>query len=218
MAWVVAASLGLTLFWPWIWRGSRFLVPILPLMLIYWWSGWMPWKNPVMRAAGRPGKKPPSTGPVGGAVSAGHWIRAAVLAVILLLGVRNLILYAEETGRHPPEWEHYFTALEWIRDNTPRDAVVIDRKPGFAEFVARREASSFPREEDPARMLAFFIQRGADFVVLPSLPIDDIPRFLVPAVAQSRPHFEVVFSLPEPEVYVLQFYPDGGRGEPGVIP
>ncbi len=218
MAWVVAASLGLTLLWPWIWRGSRFLVPVLPLMLVYWWSGWRPWKTPVKHPAARRVRKQPATGPVGEAARVGGWIRAAVLAVILLLGMRNLILYAEETRRHPPEWDHYFIALEWIRDNTPRDAVVIDRKPGFVELVARREASSFPREEDPARMLEFFTQRGADYVVLPSLPIDDIPRFLVPAVAESRPHFEVVFDLPEPEVYVLQFYPDGGRGEPGVIP
>lgn len=216
MAWVAATGLGLTLLWPWIWRGSRFLVPVLPPIFILWWSGWGAWTSRATDPVSHQGKTAPVRGSRSTPGSPWRWIRPAIIAVILLLGVRNLILYADETRRHPQEWEHYFTALEWIRDNTPPGAVVIDRKPGFVELVARREALNFPREEDPARMLAFLRQRGAHYVVIPSLPFDDIARFLVPAVGQSRPFFDVVFSLPAPEVYVLRFFPEGGRGEPGL--
>jgi hypothetical protein len=59
-------------------------------------------------------------------------------------------------------------------------------------------------------MLEFFRGQGATHVLLPSLPYDDIGRYLKPALDQRREYFQVVYRLSNPDTYVLQFYPEDG--------
>jgi 4-amino-4-deoxy-L-arabinose transferase-like glycosyltransferase len=191
---VTLTSLLLLCVWPAIWAaGTRFLVPIVPLLLLIWWGGW---------------RLPEEIG------LRGRWgrVRAVVLVLLLLLAVRNLVFYVQETRAYPPEWGNYFSSLEWIRENTPKDAVIIDRKPGFAEYTAQRKALNFPREKDPALMIESFRQSGVTHVVLPSLPYDDIRRFLEPAVLKERSYFRLVHQTSPPITLVLEFHPEGGAG------
>jgi len=134
--------------------------------------------------------------------------------VLAFLAVRNLVFYKQETAAYPPEWRKYFQVLEWIGANTPPEAVVVDRKPGFVEFVAGRRAVSFPREKDPDRMLDSFRRHGATHVVLSSLPYDDIGRYLDPAIEQRLAYFTPLFALKDPTTYVLAFHPQPLRPEP----
>jgi 4-amino-4-deoxy-L-arabinose transferase-like glycosyltransferase len=191
---VVLASLLLLCVWPAIWAGSRFLVPITPLLLLVWWGGW---------------RLPEEIG------LRGRWdrVRTVVLALLLILAVRNLVFYTQETRTYPPEWGNYFASLAWIRDHTPKDAVIIDRKPGFAEFVAGRKALGFPREADPSRMIESFRRSGATHVVLAALPYDDIERYLRPVVERRQRMFRVVYQTPTPVTYVLEFRPEA-EGDP----
>lgn len=195
--WCLLMILLVCLLWPLIWAGSRFLIPVVPLLLIFWWTGWN-----AFAATGAGRRKEPSR--------SWNWLRAALLALVLALGARNLVFYSRETREYPPEWDHYFTALRWIRDHTPAGSVVVDRKPGFVEFVAERKGVSFPREKDPDRMLQGFREDGVTHVVLSSLPYDDIGRYLQPAVNQRRDHFAVLYRVSDPDTYVLGFHPEGG--------
>lgn len=189
---VVLTSLLLLCLWPAIWAGTRFLVPITPLLLLVWWSGWR-WPEEI-------GLR-------------GRWdrVRTGLLVLLLLLGVRNLVFYAQETQAYPPEWENYFASLAWVRENTPASAVIIDRKPGFAEFTAGRRARNFPREADPSRMIESFRRSGATHVVLAALPYDDIERYLRPAIDQRQASFRLVHQTSPPPTYVFEFLPEVGE-------
>ena len=194
MVCVVLASLLLLCLWPAIWAGSRFLVPITPLLLLAWWSGW---------------RLPEEIG------LRGRWdrVRTVLLVLLLFLGVRNLVFYTQETRDYPPEWENYFSSLAWIRENTPKEAVIIDRKPGFVEFAAERKAQTFPRETDPSRMIESFRRSGATHVVLAAIPYDDIGRYLRPAIEKRHSSFRLVHQTSAPFTYVFEFHPEGG-GDP----
>ena len=175
--------------WPQIWASSRFLMPIMPLLLLVWWRGWQSPEELGMRW---------------------HWgkVRAVILVLLFVLSVRNLAMYAQETRSYRPDWNNYFAALEWVRENTPKDAVLIGRKPGFAEFTAQRKALTFPREEDPSRMIEYFRSAGVTHVVAASLPYDDISRFLLPTILKRRSLFHMVYETPSPPSYVLEFHPE----------
>jgi 4-amino-4-deoxy-L-arabinose transferase-like glycosyltransferase len=189
---VLLLTFLLCLVWPLIWTGSRFLVPVVPLLLLFWWMGWSLRSGPIWT-----------------------WARRVVLVVLLLLSVRNLVFYKLETEEYPPVWANYFAALDWIGKNTPQGSVVIDRKPGFVEYVAERKGVGFPREKDPDRMLRFFHAQGADYVVLSALPYDDIGRYLRPAVERRLSSFAPVFQSGSPFTYVLRFQPGGeARNDP----
>lgn len=204
----VAAAVLMTLvmmcLWPLIWTGSRYLIPVVPLLLLLWWQGW----TAPLSAGARPAPWSRGLRPLG------LWFRRGLLGVLVLLALRNLVFYREETSAYPPVWDHYFQALNWIRENTPADAVVMDRKPAFVRYVAERKSVNFPREKDPDRMLAAFREYGATHVVLPAIPYDDIGRYLRPVVEQRRAYFDLLWRLPEPNTYVLGFRPKGDAVPP----
>ena len=187
-AFLLGASLLLLLVWPAVWISSRFLVPLVPFLVLFWWEGWA-WPTD--------GKAPRL------------WprVRAVVLALLVLLSARNLVFYAQESRAYPPEWMHYFDLLHAARDRLPREAVIVDRKPGFVTFVTERRAQMFPREGDPERMWTALRRAGATHVVLPPLPYDDINRYLRPALEGGREHYRLVHATPEPAAYLLEIEP-----------
>lgn len=194
VAWGVIASILLVLIWPPIWAANRFLIPLAPFLFWLFWEGL---RLPIVRP------------------SVTKAVRVVVLGVLVAHGMLALRNYEVESSAYDPVWGNYFATIGWIAKNAPADAHIIDRKPGFVEFLSGRSAAMFPREPDPDRMVEFLRTSGADYVLLNRLPYDDIGRFLVPVVNQRREHFEVVFQIQDPErnpalngdAYVLRFLP-----------
>lgn len=193
-AFVLATMLLLNLLWPPIWSATRFLVPLAPFAFLLFWMG-VVWLLQRWRV-----------------------VSAALLVILALVSVKNVFGYVDETRRYPPEWEHYFAALGWLKEHAPKDVRVIDRKPNFVEFVAERSASSFPRESDIDRMLDSFVERKGDYVVLPNLPYDDISRYLAPAVLARKPYFVLKFKSEDPEAYVLEFRSEAWQAHRDSLP
>lgn len=197
--------------WPPIWASTRFLVPMVPLLYLLWYAG-------IEAGTEALARRHPSA----------RTILSVLLVLWTILGVKNLALYAVETREYPAEWKNYFAALEWSRDHLPADAVVIDRKPNFVEFVAGRESRMFPRQADPDLMLDAFMERGATHVILASLPYDDIFRYLEPTLKARSTEFEPVQVWNAPPTYVLRFRGESWRaarnrdrgtgGQPAEVP
>lgn len=181
----------LTLLWPNLWTGLRFLVPVLPLFALVLFRGLL-W---------------------GLGVGESRFPRRSLAAAVLLgvwivLGVKNQAVMAQEVRRYPPAWDHYFKAAEWIRDHAAPDAVVVDRKPAMMTFVSGRRAMTFPREEDPSRMVGWMAAEQVDYVVVPAIPYDDIVRYLIPTVQAHQDQFYPVYELEEPYTVILRFRPN----------
>jgi hypothetical protein len=193
-AWGVIVSILLVLIWPPVWAANRFLIPLAPILFWILWEGL---RIDIGRTA---------------IWSRGRAVVSAAFVAHGLLVLRN---YEAETREYDPVWKNYFATIDWIAENTPPDAHVIDRKPGFVEFSSGRSSETFPREPDLDRMIDFFRTSEADYVLLNRLPYDDIGRYLVPVVNQRREHFEVVFQINDPEpdprfngdAFVLKFLP-----------
>jgi hypothetical protein len=128
-----------------------------------------------------------------------------LLALWVGLGVRNQVTLAHEVRSYPPNWAAYFRAAEWIRVHTPPDVLIVDRKASMLAYATGRRAINFPREEDPSRMIGWMKDEGVDLVVVPSLPYDDIMRYLQPAILAEQYHFAPAFEIEDPYTIVLRF-------------
>jgi hypothetical protein len=210
---LTAAVWGLTLvvllLWPPIWAGVRFLVPILPLTTLFLLVG----LGEPLRLAPRTGRGRPA-----------ELATAVALVLLLALGARNLHRYDVEKRAYPPPWSVYFEAVEWAGRHLPQHSLVIDRKPGLFTFVSGLPSVSFPREADPDRMIGYFRDRGARYVHAATIPYDDIPRFLYPAIMRRPTYFEPVWGTMAPDSswsLILEFRPAGdarGLTLPGPVP
>lgn len=188
----IVLYLIINLLWPSLWTGLRFLVPVLPIMALLLFRG-------LLWGLGVTGRRFPRRS-TAAAVLVGVWV---------LLGVKNQVSLAQGVRSYPPAWEAYFEAAEWIRGHTPGDALIVDRKPTMLTYVTGRRAVNFPREEDPARMIAWMAEQRVDYVVVSAIPYDDIVRYLIPAVQAEQGHFYPLFERDEPYTVVLQFNPAG---------
>jgi 4-amino-4-deoxy-L-arabinose transferase-like glycosyltransferase len=208
----VGVSLATAVGWPQIWASVRFILPLLPLLCLFFVVGMWHLKRVVEQAwqARRWRDRR--------AAAASVWVPTIILTLVLAgmfgLGVRNLFHYHAETRQYPCPWELYFRAAEWSGANLPPGSLVLDRKPGMFGLVSGLPATSFPREKDPEKMLDFLRVKGVRYVHASVIPYDDMREFLYPFLARRDSYFDITWTSSHPagtSVALLEFYPDGGR-------
>jgi len=205
---------GLIAVWPEVWTDRRFLLPVLPLLLLYATGA-------VDRAAERwelPGR---------GALAAAA---AGLLALPALHSagtraperVRCLQRYASGSPCVPAPWASFLDAARWSRDNLPPEAIVVNRKPRIFFWISGHPGRVYRYTGEPELLIRDLEEAGADFVAVDQLS-PTTPRYLVPAIEANPRRFEVVYQEGRPPTYLLRFRPespvalggpDSGGGSP----
>jgi hypothetical protein len=170
---------GLILLWPEVWSGERFLLPLIPPILLY--------AGHAVRYAALPLGK------------LGAPILVPVCALILALpAVPGWLMVGEQAAEcrrlagegdvfrcHGPAVQEFRDASAWIGLNLPEDAVVLNRKPSIHHLLGGRPGRIFPFTHDPDRLLAEADRLGARFLLLDY--IDGISPYYLPVVIQAQP-------------------------------
>lgn len=203
----VLLYVGLICLWPTVWTDRRFLLPVLPLLVMYAVGA-------VAAAARRlagAGKKGTSGKAPGYAVAGA----AALLLAPALLAVadrapervRCLAAYRSDSPCVPAPWQSFYDAAEWARDNTPEEAVVANRKPRIFFWISRRPGDVYRFSGEPELVVESLERMGATHVALDRISGTTV-RYLVPAVEAYRDRFTVVYQGGTPPSWILQY-----RGE-----
>lgn len=190
---------GLIAVWPEVWTDRRFLLPVLPLLLLYA-------AGAVERAGKRwdlPGRR----------ALAG--VTAAVLAVPALHSagtraperLRCLQAYRAGSPCVPGPWKSFLDAARWSRDELPPDSVVVNRKPRIFYWISGHRGRVYRFTSEPELLLEDLQRAGADYVVVDQIS-GTTARYLVPAVRAHPDRFGLVHEEGTPPTYVLRFRSD----------
>lgn len=188
-AWWLPLYLGLVLVWPGEWSGERFLLPVLPVLLVY--------AGEAVAAAGRRS----------GRTILAPAAAAAALALCLGAGMPRV---ANEVGRmgecraaagplEPfpcmrPEVADYLGLARAFRGRLPAGSAVIARKPTLWWAESGYPARVYPYAADPDSLLSAAREAGARYLVIDQF--DNVSSIhLVPAVTQRPQAFCVMHSL-----------------------
>jgi hypothetical protein len=198
------------LFWPDIWMSTRFMSPLIPILLLLMVTG--------LAKAGRlllalfKIKK-------GGGIS----VAIAIVTVSVFvypngsLALSNAADMAKTKSYNAtnstPALVEYLDAIYWVRDNTPGNAFVCTRKPEiFYLYSGGRKSISFPNYATPEEIMSYLTDREIDYII-----IDRWFRHahvtLIPAAQKYPNRFRVIWQTPKPEkdaalTYVLEFIHD----------
>lgn len=176
----------------------RYLVPLLPLFLMY-----------SMDAATWLGER--ATRP------AARWLAPASVAGILVI----LALWSHTTripanlamithyalGNRYAGWRpavvNFFAAAAWVEQNTFEDAVVTVRKPRLFNAVTDRRVRIYPFSTDTDSVLQ--VVRDTDYVIIDAL-FTSTDDYLVPALnlEANSDEFPTVYQTDAPVTYVLR--------------
>jgi len=166
---------GLILVWPEIWGGDRFVLPLLPLVLLY--------------AAMAIGALPRVlTAPVGGIAAAlllvpalGEWLDASGDASACAAVVEAEGPY----GCYGPRVTEFVDAAVWMGAALPEGSAVMSRKPRIFYVMSGIPSRTFPFDPDPDVQLAEADLVGARYVLFDRWQAQ-AGQYLAPAIA-ARP-------------------------------
>lgn len=209
--------------WPSLWLDRRFLVPVVPLLLLYLLVGSGTVSRVLAQLRDRLAKKGArertsvwgtSVRPLRGPALVGALAVAVALALPsgARLGARApdrvecMRQYRAGTPCQPPAFRSFFEAAAWASGNTPEDAVFISAKPRLFYLKSGRRSRIYRYSDEPDRVLRDIEAGEADFVV-----VDDLPgiggtteRYLCPAVEAYPERFTLVYEGGEPPTSILR--------------
>jgi hypothetical protein len=137
----------LLLLFVWPWNAGRFLLPIYPLLLHYLMEScvWLSHRLGEMLRR------------VPGAWTSPARARGIAVALLALAALPQLWLSAQAAAanaqylarnappaEHTPDWQGFFAACRWLKENTPPGSVVMSRKPTIATIYSGRPSVQIP--------------------------------------------------------------------------
>ncbi|MEX2295291.1 MAG: hypothetical protein WD804_03135 [Gemmatimonadota bacterium] len=170
---------GLILFWPEVWSGDRFLLPLIPILLLY--------AGEAVRYAALPLGK-----------TLGTAVLAAGILLLALPAVPGWLRIADAAGDcrrmaslgdvfecHAPSFREFRSAAAWSGANLPGFAVVLNRKPSMFHLLGGKPGRIFPFTGEPGPFLDEADRLGAAYVLFDHL--DGISALYLSAVIRARP-------------------------------
>lgn len=194
--------LGLLRVWPAEWAGERFILPVLPLLLLY--TG-----EAVAAGASR----------VGAAPAAG--VAATALVLLMALPAQKLALSAGSYCRAEfrrgvpfpcvlPVWQDFFDLAGQARGKLPEGSVVLSRKPTLFWAFSGYPSRTYPFSAEPDSLLRTARQAGAEYVLVDH--IDNVAAmYLAPVLIRRSRGFCVVQSKGADRPTLMGILPDAER-------
>lgn len=193
--WFVLAFMGMALIWPEVSSDIRFMLPLLPFLLLYMVQAYQYLISILFKRNG-----------LGPAVAVLLVLSAANVSADWnkikgnLSVLKNYSL--DKYSGYDPAWRSFFTAAEWIKTSTPENSIVVSRKPSLFYLSAQRKAFCYPFtvNRDSVRKE---IDR-ADYVMVE--PVSGTgQRYLIPAIQPLLDKkYKIIYAQGDPPTYVLQ--------------
>ena len=172
----------------------RYLVPLLPLVLVY-----MSDAAAALARASR-GFLPPRFPTLVTATLAALAVGSQAARIPANADMIARYHAGDRYAGYHPAWGTFFDAAEWVKSNTPADAVVTVRKPRLFHALTDRRALVYPFSTEADSVLR--VVRETDYVVIDAL-FSTTSRYLVPALQQALDDFYIVHETRDPATLVL---------------
>lgn len=182
---------GLIAAWPSVWTDRRFLLPLVPVLLLLAVEAlrqpspvsrrWLAWSGPAL----------------------------IVLCGILWVGrtapgrIGCVASYRTGIACDPPANASLYEAARWALDHTPPDAIIANRKPRLFFWYAQRRGDLYPFSNDPSTVIRGLEAMRADYVVVDQVS-GTTQRYLVPAIQAHEARFELVYAGGDPPSAVFR--------------
>lgn len=192
-------SFGIMLLWPDVWFGTRFVLPIAPLLVFLIGMG----IYSLLRIICKQLK-------VQNQFITSLAIPLSFLAFLPLFTPEIHELHKKALNVYPKNYKNYFELAKWANQNTDRDAIISCRKPAFFYLYSTRKTTTYSKTLDKEKVIEGLLKNNVDYVILDQLGYSSTSRYLYPAIKRYPAKFKVIKKTEKPEQYLMEFKPDLG--------
>ena len=131
------------------------------------------------------------------------WI---ITATFIFVNVHYQLAYAEKNKKLGPDWRNYYSCADWIRLNTPQDAVIMSRKAELLYLRSKRKGFTYPFTHNVEKMIETMKKEKVNYIVLDNfLWTKTTVRYLIPVIKSNPEMFKIVYGLKRPDTYIVEF-------------
>ncbi|MDI6840278.1 MAG: glycosyltransferase family 39 protein [bacterium] len=182
----------ITLGWPSVWSSERFLFPILPFVIFYFFNGISKIASKYLVVPG-----------VFIGISAFTSLQTTLPKIPPNIRMLSYYRKGDEMAGYSSDWRNYYLASDWIRLNTLPDAVVLCRKPGLFYLRANRKTFCYPMTYEHQQILDAI--NKSDYILVDHFFwTGTTPKYLIPVLKENREIFTVVYATDQPQTLVLR--------------
>jgi hypothetical protein len=152
--------LGIFIVWPA--REPRFLLPIVPFILHYFWSG----SRWVLHRALPMNRKLLFTS-VAGACFVSYFVLAnLIIDARIVAAQRRQPFYQNDSPSSIRAIQSFFNVVDWVQANTPPDVRVSSVMAPWVVLRSERWCGTYPWVENRRTILSFFQKVGIDYLIV----------------------------------------------------
>jgi hypothetical protein len=185
----LAGTLGITLLWPEVWYGVRFIIAVVPLLVFLILYGLYEFLKSMAAKIRLSSKLSP--------------VFLSPLLLFYLFSLEEQHLVARNP--YPPNWLNYFQIANWVKANTPPNTILSCRKGEFFYLFAERPVTGYAFTRDDQLLIQKLREQKVNYVVVDQLGFGSTPQYLVPAIQKNQNLFRVILHLQNPDTYLLEF-------------
>ncbi len=192
---------GILMLWPEVWFGSRFIIPLIPLLSFLVFNGIFEMVGYITRKIFK------------------FKNAARVHMAIVLIGLLSIFSYSKETlsymkfaakADYPDAYKNYFELAKWIRDNAPDSSITSCRKGQLFHLFSGKFVTGFKSTLNTEEQVEYLKSKDVDYVVFDQLGYSSTGRYLFPAIKKYPKKFKVIKLIKKPDTYLLEFHPELG--------
>ena len=193
--------------WPDVWKGVRFLLPVVPLLTILIIHALNFFLEKILAQV-----RMPST--------YSSYAAFLFLPFIFLFNQKYIPnedknwhsypstrLVIEAQGQYPSMWRNYIEVAKYAKKNLKDVDIVACRKPQLFHIFSERFTYMYSFTEDDKKLLQDLRDKNVRYVVVDQLGYSSTSKYLAPAINKNPKHFKVILHLKNPDTYLVQFFP-----------
>jgi hypothetical protein len=199
---------GILSLWQSQWSSGRFLAGILPFLLFLFFCGISTvWEfvNKIKYSEKSLLRNVFINNPLS-SLSKSYVVFLWVIAFLLMFD--NIGFQIENTDQRKQfsrDWINFFSCADWIRQNTPQDALIVSRKTEHVYLRSLRQGILYPFSHDKNIVIAEIKKQHASYILVDGFFwTGTTQRYLYPALQSHPEMYRIVYALRNPDTYVLQ--------------
>ncbi len=195
---------GILLMWQVQWTSERFVVGILPFLYFFLLNGIAAILGLLPSAKGK-GLLAKFTSDSDNLSRGGEIVVWAVVAIVGFVNIYNQPTQLHLKRYLGPDWRNFYSCADWVRINTPPDAVVMSRKAELFYVRSKRAGLMYPMTHDTRRIVNTIDSANVSYVVLDNFSwTGTSAQYLYPAIRDNMDRFRPVYALNDPPTVVYE--------------